>query len=303
MKPFDTVFTMMLFRGPTAKPIRLRLPRPFFQVALILAAGVMLAELVLILQFATHMQEIGEVHSLQSEISNTRVQKAALLDELAEIKRQVLAIKHVNWRFSVMLGQEEAQSHDMINGKGGEESGVLSFNLGLRSGNQSLSLEQELQWLKAEASSQENWLRRNILLAEEKSVRWASTPSIWPVKGAITSGFGPRTSPFSGEPAQHNGVDIGASTNTPVVAPANGKVVAVKDDPNMGIVVKIDHRFDLQTEYRHLAKALVREGQTLKRGEVIGLVGNTGLLSTGPHLHYQVLINDRPVNPQEYFFD
>src|SRR5205823_3510960 len=81
------------------------------------------------------------------------------------------------------------------------------------------------------------------------------------VKGPITSGFGERLSPFSGEPAKHNGVDIGAPTNTPIIAPAMGTVVAVRYDVNMGNVVKIDHGFDFQTEYRHLEKVLVRPGQ------------------------------------------
>jgi murein DD-endopeptidase MepM/ murein hydrolase activator NlpD len=80
-------------------------------------------------------------------------------------------------------------------------------------------------------------------------------------------------------------------------------VIVVRHDVKMGNVVKIDHGFGFQTEYRHLEKALVSEGQVLKRGEMIGLVGNTGFYSTGPHLHYQVYVKDRPVNPQGYIFD
>ena len=298
MKSFHSVCTILLFWGAKAKPLRLTLPRPVFRGALALAAVFLLIQLFAILQIAIHIKEIGEFYSLRHELSSGRAQKTAMLNEMAEIKLQVLAIKRLNWRFGVMLGQDVERLPDMRTGKGGEEGPVA-----VRATNQSAILEQELEWLKAEASSQEKMLTRNIKLAEEKSARWASTPTIRPVNGPITSGFGERVSPFNGAPAQHNGVDIGVPTNTPVVAPATGKVVVVKYDANMGNVVKIDHGFDYQTEYRHLTKSLVREGQSLKRGEVVGLVGNTGVLSTGPHLHYQVFIKDRPVNPQEYFFD
>ncbi len=298
MHPLNAVCTILLFWGAKAKPVRLTLPRPIFRGLLILAAGFILSQLFMFLQVATHLKEIGEMYSLRSELSSVREQKAVLLNEMAEIKRQVLEIKRLNWRFGVMLGQNVDRSSGMVYGKGGEDGPIAA-----PSTNQSALLEQELEWLKAEASSQENMLNRNIALAEEKSARWASTPTIRPVRGPITSGFGERISPFSGEPAQHNGMDIGARTNTPVIAPASGTVIVVRHDAKMGNVVKIDHGFGFQTEYRHLEKALVSEGQALKRGETIGLVGNTGIFSTGPHLHYQVYVKDRPVNPKGYIFD
>lgn len=298
MSPLNSICTILLFLGAKAKPVRLTLPRPVFRGALVLAAGFILVQLFTILQVATHLKEIGELYSLRKEISRVRDQKAVLLSEMAEIKQQVLEIKRLNWRFGIMLGQDMERSPSLIYGKGGEEGPIAA-----PSTNPSAMLEQELEWLKTEAFSQETMLNRNVKLAEEKSALWASTPTIRPVKGPITSGFGERISPFSGEPAQHNGVDIGAPTNTPVVTPASGRVIVVKHDTNMGNVVKIDHGFGFQTEYRHLEKALVYEGQWLQRGEVIGLVGNTGQYSTGPHLHYQVFVKDRPVNPRGYFFD
>ena len=298
MHPVNAVCTVLLFWGAKAKPVRLTLPRSIFRGMLILAAGFMLSQLFIFLQLATHLKEIGELYSLRSELSNAREQKTVLLNDMAEIKRQVLDIKRLNWRFGVMLGQDVDRSSGPVYGKGGEDGPLTAPPM-----NQSAMLEQELEWLKAEASSQEIILNRNAKLAEEKSARWASTPTIRPVKGPITSGFGERISPFSGEPAQHNGMDIGARTNTPVIAPARGKVIVVRHDAKMGNVVKIDHGFGFQTEYRHLEKALVHEGQALTRGEILGLVGNTGVFSTGPHLHYQVYIKDQPVNPQRYFFD
>jgi len=118
----------------------------------------------------------------------------------------------------------------------------------------------------------------------------------------VTSGFGPRISPFTQQLAMHDGLDIGAPSETPVRAPAGGKVAAVGYDTKMGRMIALDHGYGIETRYGHLAKALVREGQKVKRGDIIGLVGSSGL-STGPHLHYMVKVNDRAVNPERYLLD
>jgi len=122
------------------------------------------------------------------------------------------------------------------------------------------------------------------------------------VKGWVTSGFGPRVSPFTEKPAWHDGLDIGAAANAPVHAPAQGRIIAVGFDPKLGNVVKLDHGFGIQTLYGHLAKPLVKEGQRVKRGDVVGLVGSTGL-ATGPHLHYMVKVNGQSFDPTKYILD
>ncbi|MDE3225767.1 MAG: M23 family metallopeptidase, partial [Nitrospirota bacterium] len=138
--------------------------------------------------------------------------------------------------------------------------------------------------------------------AKERWTRWGSTPSVWPVKGWVTSGFGPRISPFTGLPAIHDGLDIGAPPNAPVHATAGGLVTVVGFDAKMGNMVAIEHGFGLETQYGHLAKSIVKQGQKVKRGDLIGLVGSSGL-STGPHLHYMIKVNERPVNPQRYILE
>jgi len=160
-------------------------------------------------------------------------------------------------------------------------------------------LEREIAWLQNEVVSQERSLEELSQAASERLTRWASTPSVWPVKGWVTSGFGLRISPFTGQPAMHDGLDIGAEPNADIHAPAAGQVTAAGFDPKMGNVVNIDHGYGIQTQYGHMAKILVKPGQKVKRGDRIGLVGSTGL-STGPHLHYMVKVNNRPVNPQRY---
>jgi murein DD-endopeptidase MepM/ murein hydrolase activator NlpD len=164
------------------------------------------------------------------------------------------------------------------------------------------SIKDGIDWLSKEATTQEQSLQELSLAAEQKSSRWAATPSIWPVKGWVTSGFGPRVSPFTEKPAWHDGLDIGAAANAPVQAPAQGRVTTVGFDPKLGNLVKVDHGFGIETLYGHLAKALVKEGQRVKRGEVVGLVGNTGL-ATGPHLHYMVKVHGQALDPVKYILE
>ena len=123
------------------------------------------------------------------------------------------------------------------------------------------------------------------------------------MKGSITSRFGPRVSPFTGKKALHSGLDIGARNGTEVRAPASGKVVVAAYDGRMGKFIRIDHGYGIETTYGHLSKIHVKYGDRVHRGDLIGLVGSSGKFSTGPHLHYQVAVNDRVVDPRHYILD
>jgi len=128
-------------------------------------------------------------------------------------------------------------------------------------------------------------------------------PSIWPVKddgeGYISSGFGYRDHPISGERTFHNGIDIGVWFDTPVIATADGEVSFAGWRAGYGFLVKIEHGFGYSTRYAHLNEFKVEEGQKVEKGEIIALSGSTGQ-STGPHLHYEVRLNNEPQNPKEY---
>jgi murein DD-endopeptidase MepM/ murein hydrolase activator NlpD len=126
-----------------------------------------------------------------------------------------------------------------------------------------------------------------------------TVPSLWPVRGQITAGFGQRMDPFSGEGAFHPGVDISVPFGTRVIATADGIVLEAGPESGYGNEILIDHGFGLTTKYGHLSRIFVVVGQELKRGQVIGSVGMTGK-TTGPHLHYEVHIHDTPVNPTKY---
>jgi murein DD-endopeptidase MepM/ murein hydrolase activator NlpD len=125
------------------------------------------------------------------------------------------------------------------------------------------------------------------------------TPSLWPVKGFITSGFGRRQDPLEDGLDYHPGVDISAPYGTVIQAPAEGLVVVCGWEQGYGNTVEISHGGGIVTRYAHMSKILVKPGQVVKRWQKIGLVGTTGR-TTGAHLHYEVLKNGQPTNPQRY---
>lgn len=146
-----------------------------------------------------------------------------------------------------------------------------------------------------------------VHLAEQKEKLYASIPAIQPIANkqliALSSGFGMRIHPIYKVKKMHTGIDFAASIGTPVYATADGTVskVDVKFS-GYGKMVEIDHGFGYRTRYAHMHDFAVQKGQHVKRGDLIGYVGNTGL-STAPHLHYEVFINDQRVDPVHYFFN
>jgi murein DD-endopeptidase MepM/ murein hydrolase activator NlpD len=125
----------------------------------------------------------------------------------------------------------------------------------------------------------------------------ASLPSKLPLRAVLTSVFGPRVSPWSGQPEFHSGIDLATPIGTPVKATAAGTVKVAGAAEGYGLAVYVDHGHGFESRYGHLQKVSVARGQRVERGEVVGLSGNTGR-STGPHLHYEVLADGRPVDPR-----
>ena len=130
----------------------------------------------------------------------------------------------------------------------------------------------------------------------------SSTPTVQPVRGVYMSGFGDRLDPFTGGSALHQGVDIATNRGEPVAASAGGVVEKAEWSGDLGNMVEISHPSGYKTIYGHLERVLVKPGQRVQRGDHVGLVGSTGR-ATGPHLHYEVRVGDRPVNPLEYILD
>jgi murein DD-endopeptidase MepM/ murein hydrolase activator NlpD len=160
-------------------------------------------------------------------------------------------------------------------------------------------IHQNIDQMAKDATDQKNSFHELLKFLKERKSIIAATPSIWPVQGWVTSEFGYRTSPLGGAKEFHKGIDIATRVGLQIVAPADGMVTEISYDRDVGHMIKIDHGHGMTTWYGHLLKSAIRQGSMVKRGELIGYVGNSGR-STGSHLHYTVLLNGVPVNPRKY---
>ncbi|MCZ8354499.1 MAG: M23 family metallopeptidase [Cyclobacteriaceae bacterium] len=170
-----------------------------------------------------------------------------------------------------------------------------------------ISLHEKIDQLRRKLYIESKSQDEVIQLAEHKEKQLAAVPAIQPVSNkqllALASGFGLRIHPIYKVKKMHTGIDFAASIGTPIYATADGKVMEVSIKfSGYGKMVEIDHGFGFRTRYAHMHDFAVRPGQQVRRGDLIGYVGNTGL-STAPHLHYEVLLNGNHINPVHYFFN
>jgi murein DD-endopeptidase MepM/ murein hydrolase activator NlpD len=178
---------------------------------------------------------------------------------------------------------------------GGSEPGLAArlFSPALRSPEDSFGLLRDLLVsLETRLQVVETDVARRRALAE-------ATPSIWPTRGWLSDSYGRRRDPFTGEPDFHAGLDISADRGEPVVATASGRVSAAGRAGTYGNMVVVDHGFGLSTRYAHLDKCIVQPGAKVRRGDVLGYAGRTGR-ATGDHLHYEVLVHGRQLNPFQF---
>lgn len=137
---------------------------------------------------------------------------------------------------------------------------------------------------------------------EDQKSLLASTPSVWPARGWVTSDFGGRLDPYTAHRRMHQGIDIANRHGSPVVATADGVVVFAGTEGAYGKVLVLDHGYGVKTRYGHLAEFMAKVGEKVKRGQAIAEMGNTGR-STGPHLHYEVRVNGIPENPRKFILE
>jgi murein DD-endopeptidase MepM/ murein hydrolase activator NlpD len=165
-----------------------------------------------------------------------------------------------------------------------------------------LSPSDELNRLSQAVREQTESLRALEQLMTRAGRALAALPSRWPVRGAVNSEFGYRHSPWLKEREFHAGIDIRATRGTPVYAPAPGTVIQAGHVQDYGTTIIVNHGQDVHTLYGHLSKLNVQSGQRVERGALIGYTGNTGR-SSGPHLHYEIAVRGRAVNPRAYLWE
>jgi len=258
-----------------ARVQRIRIERKVVTIASFVAVG-LLAVLTFgvygLTQQATHLRTELENQRLRTENDRQR-------QELEKLNNRVEKVEDTSRKLAEKSGVVQEES--VLPGTGGPELPLDEMALA--------TLASKMGRLEENMSAYEQVLRQR-----------GYTPTIWPVDGTLEGGFGGRRNPFGGPGYEfHTGQDIEAPMGASVVAGARGHVSFVGWQNGYGQLVVIDHGGGLSTRYGHLSHIDVENGQQVSRGQLVGKVGSTGR-STGPHLHYEVRINDEPVNPLQY---
>jgi murein DD-endopeptidase MepM/ murein hydrolase activator NlpD len=295
-------FTFMFLPGPNAKVRTLSISKSVIKSALLSVAAVILLSIYLIYEYNDVKDKVWELQSMRVELMQQKAQVQNFALNILDYKRQMFLLRDLDTKLRRVVSLAPRDKAQQVLGIGGpDELGLQNLtSMGEKRQDEALKeMHQELTQLKGAASKQEASLQMLIEYFEDKRSLYASTPSVWPVRGWVTSPFGNRTSPFSGILKFHEGMDIAAQTGTPVVAPADGVVMKAGFSTGYGNMVEISHGYGLKTVFGHNSRLNVKAGQRVKRGDVISYVGDTGS-STGPHLHYEVRVNGLPVNPVKY---
>jgi len=238
----------------------------------------------------------ADYDQLQTENTDLKIQKQNLEVATRKLGEKISNLESTSQKIQTLIENDSATKNGKLNGPavGGSKVDYTTAEL-LRSSN----LQERVDLLKDRTADMESHLSLLEQVAQQRANTLLHTPSIWPIKGAITSHYGNRADPFNGEAELHLGLDISALYNAQIHAPADGVVIYSERKAAYGNLLIVDHGNGLTTRYGHLSRSLVTIGQRVKRGDVIALVGTTGR-STAPHLHYEVRKNDRPVNPRTY---
>jgi murein DD-endopeptidase MepM/ murein hydrolase activator NlpD len=249
---------------------------------------------------------LRSVHQRDLEIVTLRKTIGSLEDEVSRYQHVMVENRQLQERANIVagLGPLEDDELNELFGRGGqapyEDSGLGLVDEASR--DRIRELRTKLDRLMREAQFQRDGFQQVLeVLREDQELR-DGTPSIRPIPeghGYISSRYGRRPDPFTGEPTMHRGLDFSAPVGTPVRAPASGRVKHASRGGSLGMMVELDHSNGLITRYGHLSELLVEKGDWVTRGQIVARVGNTGR-STGPHLHYEVVQNGRSQNPWLY---
>jgi murein DD-endopeptidase MepM/ murein hydrolase activator NlpD len=288
-------FSLLIVRGDGARVIRFNFARPTA-----VGAGVALAVMVsltgALVNDWTYLRELTrDAATFQKQIAEQRNTIDAFNGRVAELRKEMSGWRDMHAKIWEPFGPELSPGgKDRGIGGGTPAKDPLETT--------KLSPADELNRLGEAVRDQTQRLTALERLMTRAGKAVAALPSRWPVRGAVNSEFGNRNSPWTSGIEFHSGIDIRAERGTPIYAPANGSVVLAGTHQEYGTAIILDHGQDVRSLYGHLSKLNVQPGQRVERGAVVGWTGNTGR-SSGPHLHYEVLVRGHAVNPRVYLWD
>jgi murein DD-endopeptidase MepM/ murein hydrolase activator NlpD len=294
-------FTVLILPDATAQARKFHITRPVLSVlASLIAVGIMAFAFFLYQYVSLNLRTI-ELRQLRQEAG----ERAVLTAKITQLEGDLSRLRDFDQKLRVVAGLDQGTQEGPDFAQGG--AGTLSRTALMDTvqndhGRLADQMNRDIEVLGREITSRERSFRELKSLLEEKRSILASTPTIWPVKGLITAGYGYRQSPFTGAREMHEGLDVAAPFGSPIVATADGIVSFAGPLSDFGNVVFINHGHGFTTFYAHTSKIKVKEGQSVKRGDVIATIGTTGR-TTGPHVHYEVQVNGLAINPLKYIVD
>lgn len=251
-------------------------------------------------QYSSSRRKISQLEIIQQKHFAQQARISTFAADIKNLRRRMDKLQKSNNKFRVIAGLSQNDDPQYLSGIGGEDvDDSFSFDPETRIINK---IHNNIRQLDIQIGIEQNSLKELEDTVRKKKSLLASTPTIWPARGWLTSGFGYRRSPFTNKREMHKGLDIATYFGSPVYATADGVVIFAKRNGSLGKTVKIDHGYGYITRYGHNSTVLVKVGDHVKRGQMIAKVGSTGR-STGPHLHYEVLLNNIAVNPYNHILD
>ena len=293
--------TILLLPNDSSNVKQFRIPRFFLYMFLFFIPFIAAYIFWVIGDYKNVKAKVPEIASLQKQNEQQKVQLTYLGQRIERINKKMSELNEFDRKLKIMTNLEESAGQGPFIGVGGSEPTMLASNSYVKEPVKDMvrSMHQSLDVLNEDIITGNQVKHKLFQYLEDQKVLLSSTPSIWPTKGWLSSRFGYRISPFTQRKEMHKGLDISTRLNTPIVAPADGIVIKTGWNGSFGRMISIRHGNGYITKYAHLNKILVKKGQAVKRGDKIGLVGQTGR-STGPHLHYEVHLKGVPVNPLRY---
>jgi len=299
-------FTVMILPNPTSKTYRFSITRKQIQTGIIGASVFSMLFFFLVFHFIYKASDLQDLQILRKENRFQKVEIQTLSTRFTDLNKKMSQLKELDTKIRIIADIDPPKEGTPLLAQGGGAEDVMDFFsptwVSFPRSDSLKKMDRHLARLEEEVLAQEVSFVELEAAMRDKRKLWSSTPSIKPVRGWVTSGFGKRISPFTGNFSMHRGIDIAARHGTEIVSPANGVVSYIGFDSRLGKVIKINHGYGMKTMYGHMSKTEVKVGQKVKRGGVIGYIGNTGM-STGPHLHYSVYVNNVPVNPKRHILN
>ncbi len=301
---FSKKFTVLLVPEGTASVRQFSLPRMLPILAVLLLVAFTFLGFGILKEYLSLKAKVPRLTQLETQNALQQKQLIQMADRIKAVSLDMEALNQQEKKLKALANEVGAEDMQKFRGMGGSDAILTDSKENLRKVDQKMvrSMNRSLEELEGTVEQRREKYAELEKFLDDQKMLLASTPSIWPTRGWLSSRFGYRTSPFADKKEFHRGIDISARRGSPVVSPANGLVIFNGWKRGYGRVIILKHARGFKTKYAHLQKSLVKKGQHVKKGTKIGLVGSSGR-TTGSHLHYEVHLNNAPVNPLRYIFN